>query len=127
MKMNRKTIESVTFLEELLKHLELLIREDLPLSQQEVTILRSLEQTLPKEIGLVNGPIASRIRTLLKRSANSGKNASAVPPQITLPRSDSTEPESVYEKLDKVMPQCVRWLTILENCREKRLMAPSFP
>ena len=69
----QKINQLLTLLQELLAHLELLIREKKPLSVAEINLLGQLPSLLPTNIALVRDQILPRINWLL-RSAGSKKS-----------------------------------------------------
>ena len=117
MKLSQDYLELVDFLRELLKHLELLLREKQPLTKAEVKILRQLEVELPPGIGLVRELILPRIRYLLKRYGGSSKSGDGATVELSLPKSPETSHGKPADELKKALP---RLSTLLLKLREIR-------
>lgn len=119
MKLSQDYLELVDFLRELLKHLELLLREQQPLTKAELKMLRQLEVELPPGIGLVRELILPRIRYLLKRYGGSSKSGDGATVELSLPKSPETSPHGKPAvELKNALP---RLSTLLLKLREIRL------
>lgn len=127
MKLAQDAVEIVKFLRDLLEHLELLMRENKPLSLEEAETLRQLGQALPPEIGLVRQHILPRVEYLLgscgssKKSGKNGNSESAM--NLSRPKSLSVEhcQSSEKGKLSIQLPAWVQVLAELRTARERRL------
>ena len=125
MKLSQDYLELVEFLRELLKHLELLLRERQPLTKAEVKILRQLEVELPAGIGLIREQILPRIRCLLKRYGGSEDSDSV---DLSLPKSPepSRNGEAATE-LKQALPLLSKRLFDLQEIRRKLSRKPGVP
>jgi len=121
MKLSKDIMELVEFLRELLKHLELLLRERQPLTPAEVKILRQMEAELPPGIGFVRAQILPRIHFLLKPYGGSGKKGdSGSTVELSLPKSPEHRPASdAAVQLKDALPRFSKWLLTLREIRQQ--------